>query len=63
MFATAQTSLFAALVIASGFVLGKCYKRHRAAEFLGFLKPIDARVPDGLDIHVVMDNYATHKPP
>ena len=39
----------------------KCYKRHRAAEFLDFLKPIDARVPDGLDIHIVMDNYATHK--
>jgi len=57
------TSLFAALDIASGFVFGKCYKRHRAAEFLNFLKEIDARVPDGLDIHIVMDNYATHKTP
>jgi transposase len=57
------TSLFAALDVASGFVIGKCYKRHRAAEFLNFLREIDAQVPDGLDIHVVMDNYATHKTP
>jgi transposase len=55
------TSLFAALDTASGFVIGKCYKRHRAAEFLDFLKQIDARVPEGLDIHIIMDNYATHK--
>jgi transposase len=55
------TSLFAALDTASGFVIGKCYKRHRAAEFLDFLKQIDARVPDCLDIHIIMDNYATHK--
>jgi len=57
------TSLFAALDIASGFVIGKCYKRHRAREFLCFLKEIDGRVPDDLDIHIVMDNYATHKTP
>ena len=57
------TSLFAALDVASGFVIGKCYKRHRASEFLDFLKEIDARVPDDLDVHVVMDNYATHKTP
>jgi transposase len=57
------TSLFAALDVASGFVIGKCYKRHRAAEFLNFLKEIDAQVPDGLDVHIVMDNYATHKTP
>jgi predicted SnoaL-like aldol condensation-catalyzing enzyme len=56
------TSLFAALDIASGFVIGKCHKRHRAAEFLDFLRQIDARVPDGLDVHIIiMDNYATHK--
>lgn len=55
------TSLFAALDIASGFVIGKCYKRHRDAEFLDFLKQIDASVPAGLDIHIVMDNYSTHK--
>lgn len=57
------TSLFAALDVATGFVIGKCYKRHRASEFLDFLKAIDANVPDDLDIHLVMDNYATHKTP
>ena len=57
------TSLFAAVDVASGFVIGKCYKRHRAAEFLKFLKEIGARVPKGLDIHIVMDNYAIHKTP
>jgi transposase len=55
------TSLFAALDVASGFVIGQCYKRHRSAEFLDFLKEIDAQVPPDLDIHIVMDNYATHK--
>ena len=55
------TSLFAVLDVASGFVIGKCYKRHRAVEFLKFLKEIDAQVPEGLDVHIVMDNYATHK--
>lgn len=55
------TSLFAALDVASGFVIGKCYKRHRACEFLDFLKQVDTQVPDGLDVHIVMDNYATHK--
>ena len=55
------TSLFAALDVASGFVIGKCYKRHRATEFLDFLKEIDSRVPNDLDVHIVMDNYATHK--
>lgn len=57
------TSLFAALDVATGFVIGKCYKRHRATEFLDFLKQIDANVADGLDVHIVMDNYATHKTP
>ena len=42
-----STSLFAALDVASGFVIGKCYKRHRAAEFLNFLKEIDAQIPEG----------------
>jgi transposase len=55
------TSLFAALDIASGFGIGKCYKRRRAAEFLDFLKQVDAQIPDGLDVHIIMDNYATHK--
>jgi transposase len=57
------TSLFAALDVATGAVIGKCYKRHRATEFLDFLKQIDGNVPNGLDIHIVMDNYATHKTP
>jgi len=57
------TSLFAALDIATGAVIGKCYKRHRAAEFLDFLKELDRRVPEDQDVHLVMDNYATHKTP
>jgi transposase len=57
------TSLFAALDVASGFVIGKCYRRHRASEFLNFLKEVDAQVPEGLDVHIIMDNYATHKTP
>ena len=44
-------------------MIGKCYKRHRATEFLDFLKRIDAAVPEGPDVHLVMDNYATHKTP
>ncbi len=55
------TSPFAALDIATGFVIGKCYRRHRAREFLDFLKEIDDHVPEDLDIHIVMDNDATHK--
>lgn len=57
------TTLFAALDIATGAVIGKCYKRHRATEFLDFLKQIDAAMPEGPDVHLVMDNYATHKTP
>lgn len=55
------TSLFAALDIATGNVLGKCYRRHRSIEFLDFMKKIDAAVPSELDIHLVLDNYGTHK--
>jgi transposase len=55
------TSLFAALDIATGKVIGKCYPRHRAAEFRKFLDEIEANVPADLDVHLVMDNYATHK--
>jgi transposase len=54
------TSLFAALDVASGFVIGKCYRRHRATEFLDFLKQIDARLPEALDVHIIMDNYVCH---
>jgi transposase len=57
------TSLFAALDIATGRVIGKCYPRHRAAEFRKFLDEIEANVPPDLDVHLVMDNYATHKTP
>src|SRR5216683_7427400 len=57
------TSLFAALDIATGRVIGKCYPRHRATEFRKFLDEIEANVPRDLDIHLVMDNYATHKTP
>ncbi len=57
------TSLFAALDIATGRVIGKCYPRHRATEFRRFLDEIEKAVPDDLDVHLVMDNYATHKTP
>ena len=56
------TSLFAALNAATGDVIGKCYKR-RAVEFRKFLNEIERHVPNDLDIHIVMDNYATHKTP
>ena len=55
------TSLFAALDIATGRVIGKTYRRHRASEFRKFLDEIDKSVPAELDVHLVMDNYATHK--
>jgi putative transposase len=55
------TTLFAALDIASGQVLTRCKPRHRHQEFLAFLNHIDANVPPDLDIHLVVDNYATHK--
>ncbi len=47
----------------TGAVIGKCYKRHRAIEFLDFLKELDRNLPEGPDVHLVMDNYATHKTP
>lgn len=57
------TSLFAALDAKTGRVLGECHRRHRSIEFRKFLDLIDEAVPANLDIHVVMDNYATHKTP
>ncbi len=54
-------SLFAALDTASGAVIAQCFKRHRAKEFKAFLNTIEADVPNDLDIHIVMDNVATHK--
>lgn len=56
-------SLFAALEIATGKVIGRCFHRHRAREFKRFLDTIEAAVPAELDIHIVCDNYATHKTP
>ncbi len=55
------TSLFAALNVATGKVIAQCHRRHRAEEFLKFLRRIDKEVPKDLDVHVVMDNYGTHK--
>jgi transposase len=55
------TTLFAALDIANGTVLAQCKKRHRHQEFLSFLRHIDANVPKTLDVHLIIDNYATHK--
>jgi transposase len=55
------TSLFAALDVASGVTISSCYRRHRHQEFLKFLNDIDAHVPGGFEVHLVMDNYGTHK--
>jgi transposase len=55
------TTLFAALDLATGHVIGELHRRHRATEFLKFLRTIDDVVPPELDIHLVMDNYGTHK--
>lgn len=55
------TTLFAALDIASGAVFTDCKPRHRHQEFLSFLKRVDAAVPPELDVHLILDNYATHK--
>jgi len=57
------TTLFAALNLASGTVIGRCQRRHRHQEYLHFLKQIDASVPKGLAVHLIVDNYATHKHP
>ena len=57
------TTLFAALDAATGAVIGRLHRRHRSTEFLKFLRTIDASVPEDLDIHLVMDNYGTHKTP
>ena len=57
------TTLFAALDVKTGNVVGECYARHRAVEFRKFLDRIDAGVPSELDVHIVLDNYATHKAP
>jgi transposase len=55
------TTLFAALNVLTGVVIGQCLPRHRHEEFLKFLKTIDKQTPQGLDVHLILDNYATHK--
>lgn len=55
--------MFAALNIADGTVIASTHRRHRAVEFKKFLTKIDQAVPDDLDVHVVCDNYGTHKHP
>jgi transposase len=56
-------TLFAALNVATGEVIGECLPRHRAKEFLTFLKTIDRQTPAHLELHLILDNYATHKAP
>ena len=55
------TSLFAALDARTGQVIGQCHRRHRAVEFRKFLDAIESAVPAGLEVHLIADNYATHK--
>lgn len=55
------TTLFAALDVATGKVIGKLKRRHRTVEFISFLRHIDQQVPENLDIHLILDNYVTHK--
>lgn len=57
------TSLFAALDIATGQIIGKCQKRHRHQEFIRFLNQIDRSIPAHQEIHLVLDNYGTHRAP
>src|SRR6478736_6635645 len=55
------TTLFAALDVLTGTVIGQCLPRHRHTEFIKFLNTIDREVPDGLQVHLILDNYSTHK--
>lgn len=57
------TTLFAALNVLTGTVIGECLPRHRHQEFLKFLRRIEKEVPKGLEVHLILDNYATHKHP
>jgi len=57
------TTLFAALDVLTGAVIGQCLPRHRQEEFLRFLRKIDHEVPKGLQVHLICDNYATNKHP
>ena len=55
------TTLFAALDLVRGRVVGECHPRHRQQEFLKFLRRLDREYPKGMDLHLVLDNYSTHK--
>lgn len=57
------TTLFAALNVLEGTVIGECFRRHRHEEFLKFLRQIDRQTPAGFALHLIVDNYATHKHP
>ena len=57
------TTLFAALNVLTGLVIGQCLPRHRHEEFPKFLRTVDRQVPKGLAVHLILDNYATHKHP
>ena len=57
------TTLFAALNVLDGTVIGSCFDRHRHEEFLNFLREIDRETPGAMDLHLIVDNYATHKHP
>jgi transposase len=57
------TTLFAALDLATGQVIGELHRRHRSKEFLAFLRTVEANVPDELEVHLILDNYGTHKTP
>jgi len=57
------TTLFAALNVLDGTVIGSCFDRHRHEEFLKFLRQVDRDTPDGMNLHLIVDNYCTHKHP
>ena len=57
------TTLFAALDLATGHVIGQLHRRHRSKEFLGFLRTVEANVPAEFEVHLILDNYGTHKTP
>lgn len=57
------STLFAALDVASGKIIGQCLKKHRHQEFLKFLNTVDKNIDQELDLHIIVDNYATHKHP
>ena len=56
------TTLFAALSMLDGSVVGQCLPRHRHQEFLKFLRTLDREFPGELELHLIVDNYPTHKP-